>query len=424
MTRTFFIIVAMILAACKTVPENAAAVSEQESVVEVPSPVIEPDEAGAAIESAATGYKVGFLVPLSGEHGGLGRSLLDAATLALFDVGRDDIELVIADTAHGAEAAAQQVVTAGVDAVIGPLLARSIDETAAILAGSERYVFALTSGPAAAGAGILLMGHSPDHQVRRLVNHAVVTGNVRFALLAPRSPFGERMAGLLHGAVAEAGGFVTAEVFHDPAGNDIDAAVAALAATPAHPGDTDRAVAWLQDQEGLAAEVAIERLLGSRNQRAFDAVFLPGSGLHLPRIAAWMGHHGFLAGDVQLFGLDTLDDAALFREPVMNGAWFAVPPDAGRSAMLSRFRDTFGYDPGDAVTPAYDAMALVSVVISGPRQRQIGDWRGFGGIDGLFRFLADGRTERQLSVMRITPTGPVVENPAPAAFAPPPDPGV
>ncbi|MDE0238754.1 MAG: penicillin-binding protein activator [bacterium] len=422
MTRTFFIIVAVALAACKTVPENTAVVSEPESVVEETGPVAEPDEAATAT-ALANGYKVGFLVPLSGEHGGLGRSVLDAATLALFDVGRDDIELVVADTAHGGAAAARQVVTAGVDAVIGPLLARSIDEAAGILAGPERHVFALTSGPAAAGADILVMGHTPDQQVRRLVHHAVASGNVRFALLAPRSAFGQRMAGLLRGAVAEAGGFVTAEVFHDPAGNDIDAAVETLAATPVHPGDTARAVAWLRDQEGLAAEVAIERLLGPGNQRAFDAVFLPGSSLLLQRIAAWMGHHDFLAGEVQLFGLQTLDDAALFREPLMNGAWFAVPPDAGRSTMLGRFRDTFGYDPDDAVTPAYDAMALVSAVISGPRQRQIGDWRGFGGIDGLFRFLADGRTERQLTVMRITPTGPVVEDAAPAAFAPPADPG-
>ena len=421
MTRTFFILVALVLAACQTVPKKAAVVSEPETVVEESGPVAEPDEAGAAIESITAGYKVGFLVPLSGELGGLGRGLLDAATLALFDIGRDDIELVVADTARDAAAAARQVAAAGVDAVIGPLLARSVDEAAAILAGPDRHVFALSSDPA--GAGILVMGHTPEHQVRRLVSHAVATGSVRFALLAPRSPFGERMAGLLREAVAEAGGFVTAEVYHDPAGNDVDAAVATLASTPVLPGDMERAVAMLQDQGGLAAEVAIERLLDSGSLRAFDAVFLPGSIPLLQRTAAWMGHHDFRAGDVQLFGLGTLDDPALFREPVMNGTWFAVPPDAGRSAMLSRFRDTFGYDPGDPVTPAYDAMALVSAVISDPWQRQITDWRGFGGIDGLFRFLGDGRTERQLAVMRITPAGPVIEDPAPAAFAPPADPG-
>ncbi len=424
MARTVFIIVVMALSACTTVPEeNAVVVSEPVVDVTETGTVIEADGAGTAGEATADGFKVGFLAPLSGEHGGPGHSLLDAATLALFDVGRGDIELVVADTAHGAAAAARQVVIAGADAVIGPVLPRSVNEAVAILAGPERKVFALSSGGAAGGAGILVMGHTADHQVTRLVNHAVATGNVRLALLAPRSPFGERMAGLLRGAVGEAGGFVTAEVFHDPSGTDIDAAVAALAATRVDPGDIDRAISRLQDQGGPAAAVAIERLRGSAGLRAFDAVFLPGSSRLLARIAAWMGHHGFRAGDVQLFGLNALDDAALFREPVMNGAWFAVPPDAGRSAMLSRFRDTFGYDPGDAVTTAYDTMALVSATLSGPQPRRIDDWRGFGGIDGLFRFRADGRTERLLAIMRITPAGPVIEAPAPAAFTPLPGPG-
>ena len=414
MRCAFFIPLVLVLVSCQTVPKQAAVVSEPETVAEEPPPVSEP-----AGETAATGHKIGVLLPLSGERGGEGHALLDAATLALFDISRDDIDLVVADTADGAAAAARQVVAAGVDAMIGPLLDRSVGEAAPVLAGTGRHVLALSSGPAV--PGILAMGHTPDQQVRRLVGHAMATGHVRFALLAPASSFGERMAGLLRTAVAEAGGLVTAEVFHDASGSDIDAAVATLAATRLDPTDTDRAVAWLRNQEGLAAEVAIERLLGSDRLRAFDAVFVPASSLLLQRIAAWMGHHGFRAGEVQLFGLETLDDPALFREPLMDGTWFAVPPDAGRSAMLGRFRDAFGYEAGDSVTIAYDAMALASAIVSG--QRQITDWRGFGGIDGLFRFLADGRTDRQLAIMRITPTGPVIEDPAATAFTPPPDPG-
>ena len=418
MTRSFLTILVVVLQACTSVPEKVTVDDEPVAAARDNEPAIEADEPETVPEASADGFRVGVLVPLSGEHGELGHSLLDAATLALFDVGRRDIELVVADTAEGAVAAARQVVIAGADAVIGPLLPRSVNEAAAMLAGLQRHVFTLSPGDAAGDRGILVMGHTADHQIRRLVNHAVATGNMRFALLAPMSPFGERMAGLLHDAVGEAGGFVTAEVFHDPSGKNVDAAVATLAATRVDPGDIDRAVSRLQGQGGLAAEVAIERLRGSARLRAFDAVFVPASGLLLQRIAAWMGHHGFLAGHVQLFGLNSLDDAALFREPVMNGAWFAVPPDAGRSAMLRRFRDAFSYDPGDAVTIAYDTMALVSAVLSGPQPRRIDDWRGFGGIDGLFRFRADGRTERLLAVMRITPAGPVIEDAAPAAFTP------
>ena len=41
---------------------------------------------------------------------------------------------------------------------------------------------------------------------------------------------------------------------------------------------------------------------------------------------------------------------------------------------------------------------------------------GFAGIDGLFRFRADGTNERGLAVMRVTPTGGQIISPPPRAF--------
>jgi branched-chain amino acid transport system substrate-binding protein len=43
---------------------------------------------------------------------------------------------------------------------------------------------------------------------------------------------------------------------------------------------------------------------------------------------------------------------------------------------------------------------------------------GFAGIDGVFRFRADGTNERGLSVLRVTPGGGQVVGPAPRSFAP------
>jgi len=41
---------------------------------------------------------------------------------------------------------------------------------------------------------------------------------------------------------------------------------------------------------------------------------------------------------------------------------------------------------------------------------------GFTGIDGLFRFRADGTNQRGLAVMRVSPSGGQVISPAPKAF--------
>ncbi len=41
---------------------------------------------------------------------------------------------------------------------------------------------------------------------------------------------------------------------------------------------------------------------------------------------------------------------------------------------------------------------------------------GFTGIDGLFRFRADGTNERGLAVLQVTPSGAQVISPAPKSF--------
>jgi hypothetical protein len=42
---------------------------------------------------------------------------------------------------------------------------------------------------------------------------------------------------------------------------------------------------------------------------------------------------------------------------------------------------------------------------------------GFSGLDGIFRFRADGTNERGLAILRVTPSGPQVVSPAPRAFS-------
>jgi hypothetical protein len=45
---------------------------------------------------------------------------------------------------------------------------------------------------------------------------------------------------------------------------------------------------------------------------------------------------------------------------------------------------------------------------------------GFAGVDGIFRFMPDGRNERGLAVMEMTRNGPRVVSPAPTSFVPEP----
>ena len=72
-------------------------------------------------------------------------------------------------------------------------------------------------------------------------------------------------------------------------------------------------------------------------------------------------------------------------------------------------------------TLAYDAVALVAALArTQGAQRYAPDVlinpSGFAGIDGLFRFRADGTNERGLAVLRVTSSGPQVISPPQRSF--------
>jgi hypothetical protein len=66
-------------------------------------------------------------------------------------------------------------------------------------------------------------------------------------------------------------------------------------------------------------------------------------------------------------------------------------------------------------------MSLVALLSPGEpyhrfTQNALMDPNGFAGVNGIFRFNADGTSERGLAVMEVTPQGPVVVSPAPTTF--------
>ena len=124
---------------------------------------------------------------------------------------------------------------------------------------------------------------------------------------------------------------------------------------------------------------------------------------------------------IQLLGTGLWDDPRIFSDPALDGGWYAAPgrrgyrdfaeplsrplrpgPGAHRDARLRRGRAgrRAGEDAGHA--------ALQPAVLTNPS--------GFAGIDGVFRFRADGTNQRGLAVLRVTPSGPQVIAPPPRSF--------
>src|SRR6266849_1343155 len=74
--------------------------------------------------------KVALLVPLTGANAELGKAMLEAAQLALFNTESERLTLVPRDTAgtaDGAANAAKSAISEGAQLILGPLLAAEVE---------------------------------------------------------------------------------------------------------------------------------------------------------------------------------------------------------------------------------------------------------------------------------------------------------
>ncbi len=160
------------LAACVP-PTVPAPLSSPQPPYGPPPPIPAPAPPRAAAPAGPA--KIAILVPLSGPNAGLGKAILNAAQMALFETGGNQLTLVPRDTkgtASGAADAARSAVGDGAALILGPLLAGEVEAVKPIARDAHVNVIAFSTVTDLAGGNTYLMGFLPRQEVVREVAYA------------------------------------------------------------------------------------------------------------------------------------------------------------------------------------------------------------------------------------------------------------
>jgi branched-chain amino acid transport system substrate-binding protein len=358
------------------------------TVVQPATPL--PETPGTLPAVSGGKVTVALLLPLSGPSGTLGQAMLDAAEMALYDLASDQLELVTRDTKgtpDGASAAAQQVLGQGAQIILGPLLASEVGAVKPIAQAAHVPVVAFSTDTTLAGQGTYLMGFLPSEEVARVTSYAHAQGRNRFAVLAPSTPYGQVIADAVKNAVAANGATLSRAELYDPGLNGMAAAVKRFAS------------------EGVD----------------YDALFLPEGGSRIKVLAPQLPYFKIDPDQVKFLGTGIWDDPNIGTEPALDGGWYAAPAPAARAPFEQRFAQLYRHSPPRLATLGYDATALAAVLARAPQGPDFSDQaltnpNGFSGLDGIFRFRANGLVQRGLAVLQVQRGGNTIIDPPPQTF--------
>ncbi|UCH75580.1 MAG: penicillin-binding protein activator [Rhodospirillales bacterium] len=380
--------------------------------------------------AATAGVPVAILLPLSGPRAELGKAMLDAAQLAVFEIASQNFVLLPFDTKgtpEGAEDAVARALGRGAKLVLGPLLADSVEAVARQTRISDISVVAFSNSRRVAGNGVYILGFAPDQQVDAIVDYAAAQGLTSFAVLAPSNDYGQVVVESLYGSTESRGAVVTKVGYYDPAASDFSEAARALTDYDLRREELLQQMAALEGRTDEVSRQALARLevLDTIGDPPFDAVVLPDAGQNLRTLAALMNFYDVEQPTARFLGLRAWDGTPeVAAERALQGGWFAAPPVEEREKFEIRFRAAFSYDPPRLASLAYDATALAALLAQSPRATDFSataltDPNGFRGVDGVFRLTANGTVERNYAIYEVTPDGFRVIQPATESFQPP-----
>jgi len=349
--------------------------------------VIVPDE----------GVTISLLLPLSGKKSGLGKSMLKAAQMALFDVGSTGFKMIPRDTkstAEGAAVAAKAAVQNNDNLILGPIFAEDLKAVKLVVRASGTPVISFTTDWTLADGNTYIMGFLPFTQVARVTRYAQSQGYSNLSVYAPETEYCDVVIRTLQ---------------------RIGVSIAHVRRYPSRQTDLLALVQEFADDSQDFSTI---------NQLNFDMLMLPLGSEGLRTLATILETSGIDQTKVKFLGTGLWDDAILTKDPALFGGWFAAPDPSMRKDFERRFRKNYGEQPLRLSSLAYDATALAAVLARSRKNSGLSPYdrntltnqRGFSGIDGIFRFRTDGLSERGLAVLEIRSGKTVVVDRAPTAF--------
>jgi len=322
-----------------------------------------------------TPVRAAVLLPLSGPDAALGKAMLRAAELAIYDLHNPNFEIWPVDINAGAPDVAT-LRTQNIQLLIGPLTSGQTRSVQAAAHGANIPLLSFSNDPGVYDDTTILLGYNGATEARRVIDFAYARGKKNILALLPNGAYGDAIANALSGQA-------NVQVMRFNNGDDLAAGLTHLISVP-------------------------------------EAVLIAAGGTQLPPVLQALRSAGLSTKNVQYLGTGQWDDPTAWATQELQGAWYPAADPARRQNFVRRYSVQFGVAPPRLASLSYDAAAMAAILAKEQNTytfSRLENANGFFGVDGLFRLMPDGTAWRALSIVEIHNGSVSMIQPAPNSAA-------
>lgn len=378
--------------------------------------------------SEKSDFRVGVLLPLTGNAARYGHGLKNATMLALEDAKNPNLILQYYDTKsseEGARTAVENAINQNVQVIIGPLKSSSVKAISEKTTQKNIPVIAFSTTEDVLQPSVYTLGLLVDEQVSRIISYAVQQGRSRLALLVPDNATGIAVAKAAVRAAQKNNIIVTRIAFYPPNTSDFSNILKEMTDYDVRHARMEKlknslkAKADAGDAESAKAlrRVASHDTLGEVD---FDMVLIPEKGAQLKSAIAMFGYYDVFAPDVKFLGTSIWENSNLNNESTIIGSWYPAIASNHSNYFVNKYAYVFGERPQALYSLGYDAVALTNAISKqNPSNftQTITNPDGYVGINGMFRLFENGRNQHSMDIVEVQKTKDVVIDEAPKRFS-------
>lgn len=373
-------------------------------------------------------FRVGVLLPLSGDASKYGQGLKNASMLALEDIKNPNLILQYYDTKStpsGARTAIENALNQQARLIIGPLRSTSVQAISETTTAKNIPVIAFSTSEQVLQPNVYTLGLLVDEQVNRIITYASRQGRSRLALLLPDNETGIAVAKAAVKAAQQNGIQVTRIAFYAPSTTDFSIVLKQMTD---YSSRNNRMLSMKNSLQAKAAQgdeesrKALHKIANSDTigEVDFDMVLIPESGARLKSAVSMFGYYDVFSPQVKFLGTSIWENSKLNNESTIVGSWYPIMSRSHSDYFANKYAYVYGEKPNSLFSLAYDAVALSNALAQQGDANMtptITNSDGYVGINGVFRLFENGHNQHSMDVMEVTKTGDVVIDPSPKKFS-------
>ncbi len=376
----------------------------------------------------SSNFRVGVLLPLSGDAARYGQGLKNATMLALEDTKNPNLILQYYDTKstpEGARTAITNALNQKAQMIIGPLKSTSLRAISDEAVSRQVPVIAFSTSEEVLKPNIYTLGLLVDEQVNRIISYAAGKGRSRLALLLPDNATGIAVAKAAVKSAQQNQVRITRIGFYQPNTTDFSDILKKMTDFNMRSGRMDQMKKTLQaqaEQGDENSQKALRRVSthDTLGEVDFDMVLIPETGAKLKSAISMFGYYDVFSPDVKFLGTSIWENTRLNNESTIIGSWYPALSRNHSNYFANKYAFVFGEKPQTLYSLAYDAVALSNALARQNGSDLTGiitNSDGYVGINGMFRLFENGYNQHSMDIIEVRKTGDVVIDEAPKRFS-------